>query len=391
MLNLTELQISNIGPITDLTLHFHSHFNIICGGNGIGKTTILDCIAQTFTNGKASVKKTAGTEQGFWKLTGTSNNVPFDKTVETKLFRPDEQYNNAGLLENNNQIIVFRTHRDIVYQNLHAISQNETKNVNVYSEEVVNGTSSQEIKNWFVRSVFWSGTLGILNDIELQNLDLAKECFSILNKEITYSRINHKTNDILLNTPKGEIYFEYLSSGYKSAISVLIGLVKEVEVRFSEPSLFVKEFTGVIFIDEIDLHLHPDWQAKIYLAIKEILPKAQIFTTTHSPHIVQVAEPSEIIALYTDETGKIQRNELANTVYGCQGWTVEEILKDVMGMEETRTITYLEAMKSFNDAVDNEHSNNAKYWYEIIDSMLHPESSLRKILKIQLIGLSEHD
>jgi hypothetical protein len=62
-----------------------------------------------------------------------------------------------------------------------------------------------------------------------------------------------------------------------------------------------------------------------------------------------------------------------------------------MGMEETRTITYLEAMKSFNDAVDNEHSNSAKYWYEIIDSMLHPESSLRKILKIQLIGLSEHD
>ncbi|MDB5119788.1 MAG: hypothetical protein JWN56_1006 [Sphingobacteriales bacterium] len=37
-----------IGPIKNLELAFDNHFNIICGQNGIGKTTILDCLAQSF-------------------------------------------------------------------------------------------------------------------------------------------------------------------------------------------------------------------------------------------------------------------------------------------------------------------------------------------------------
>ena len=48
MLSVKNISISNIGPIETLNLSFNKHFNIICGQNGIGKTTILDCIAQFF-------------------------------------------------------------------------------------------------------------------------------------------------------------------------------------------------------------------------------------------------------------------------------------------------------------------------------------------------------
>lgn len=84
---------------------------------------------------------------------------------------------------------------------------------------------------------------------------------------------------------------------------------KEIEFRFKNPSKFIKDFEGIVFIDEIDLHLHPEWQAKIYEILKIILPNAQIFTSTHSPHIIQVANSKEIIPLTLNETGDVKLNQ----------------------------------------------------------------------------------
>ena len=84
-------------------------------------------------------------------------------------------------------------------------------------------------------------------------------------------------------------------------------------------------------------------------------------------------------------------NPIINQLYGCQGWSVEEILTDVMGMNETRTPTYLNAISNFNTAIDNEDYETANAQYLILDAMLHPENSLKKILKIQLTGISTND
>jgi predicted ATP-binding protein involved in virulence len=44
--------------------------------------------------------------------------------------------------------------------------------------------------------------------------------------------------------------------------------------------------TGCVTIDEIDLHLHPKWQAKTIGILQELLPNVQFFITTHSPMVV---------------------------------------------------------------------------------------------------------
>lgn len=58
------------------------------------------------------------------------------------------------------------------------------------------------------------------------------------------------------------------------------------------------DFDGIIMIDEIDIHLHPQWQAKIVNVLKETFPNAQIIATTHSPSVLQTAKAEEIIPLY---------------------------------------------------------------------------------------------
>lgn len=391
MIRISELKISDVGPIKALDLKFNPSFNIICGPNGIGKTTILDCLAQSFSINQTNLRRRAGSEKGAWDIEIEINGQAQSRHFETKGFHPNENVhlsiNGHGFYQQSNEIVVFRTHRDIPYQQLGALSVDPQKNESQFAQETLSGSFPGDLKNWFVNRHLWSRHSGHLDRQQLKNIALAKRCFSILNPRIKFSKVVPRSNEILLNTPDGEIYFEYLSSGYKSCMAVLIGLIKEVEFRFRDPSKYVKDFNGIVFIDEVDLHLHPEWQAAIYLALKKILPKAQVFTSTHSPHLIQVAEPDEVMPLVPRGDGIVEQNPIPNSTFGCQGWSVEEVLTNVMGMSEARTTNYLSTIRRFSDALDAENANQAKSEFEILDKMLHPENSLRKIMRIQLSGL----
>lgn len=115
-------------------------------------------------------------------------------------------------------------------------------------------------------------------------------------------------------------------------------------------------------------------------------PKAQFFASTHSPHVIQAAKLNQIIALGFDAGNVIQR-ELPNSDFGFQGWTIEEVLNDVMGMSNLRTKIFNDLISRFNKAVEDENYDNAEGIYKQIDGLLHPENTLRKLLKFQLAGL----
>lgn len=395
MLKIERIEINGIGPIGAMTLDFDPHFNIICGPNGIGKTTILDCLAQSFAINQTSLKRSAGIDKGNWKIYLSIDNASHNRFFDITSFHPNEtlhsSVNGHGFFQNANETIVFRTHRDIPYAALGAINVDPQKNEHSFAQETISGSLPHDLKNWFVSRHLWSKHDNHLDEAQQKNIRLAKICFRLLDPKIRFSKVVPASNEILLMTPQGEIYFEYLSSGYKSSLGVLLGLIKEIEFRYKHPSKYVRDFNGVVFIDEIDLHLHPEWQAKIYAALKKILPRAQIFTSTHSPHLIQVAQPSEIIALIRDSNGAIVRNQILNSEYGCQGWTVEEILNDVMGMSETRTDVYLSAMQGINKALENEDIDAAKRYLATIEKMLHPENLMIKILRIQLAGVGRDD
>ena len=392
MLRVNSVQIEGIGPIKNLHLAFNDHFNIVCGQNGIGKTTILDCISQSFSGASTSLKRTAGLERGVLSVNISFGKTTSQKSVIIDKFRPDDNNRNVnGFYEVSNEVIVFRTHRNIPYKKLTSLGTDVVKNIYAFASDTIAGTATDTIKNWFINRYLFSAQPNTLEENQFRNFELAKECFTILNSNISFSRIIPNSFDVLLNTSLGEIYFEYLSSGYKSCLAVLLGLIEQVELRYKDPTIYIKDFSGIVIIDELDLHLHPDWQAKIYKALKIILPNAQIFTSTHSPHIIQIAEPQEIIALVYDGENNIEVNSLLNEKYGYQGWTVEEVLHDVMGMAETRTDSYLEAIDGFNKAIESENCEEAQHFFEILDAMLHPANSLRKVLKIQLIGIAAND
>ena len=48
----------------------------------------------------------------------------------------------------------------------------------------------------------------------------------------------------------------------------------------------LKKTSGIVMIDEIELHLHPAWQQRILPTLQRIFPRIQFIVTTHSPQVV---------------------------------------------------------------------------------------------------------
>jgi len=82
-----------------------------------------------------------------------------------------------------------------------------------------------------------------------------------------------------------ELRIEQLSDGYK----IVIAMVADLAARMAEANpkmpnaLHAK---GVVLIDEVDLHLHPNWQRTILRKLHDVFPNIQFIVSTHSPIIV---------------------------------------------------------------------------------------------------------
>jgi predicted ATP-binding protein involved in virulence len=386
MFKIDSIHIHAMGGIEELIIPFNPHMNIICGPNGIGKTTILECISQTFTvHANEFLRKKANHDRGFWELKSGKDTFRMDKLN----YHPNEgnQYipgfNVADPFAH--EIIPIKTNRNFEYKSLQSIDKDPS---NLNTMYLIDGISIDNGKNWFVNRYLWSAHSNAISNTQKHNLEIAKKIFNLIDPQINFSRVTGDTYDILVTQNNNiEIYFEYLSSGYKSVIFILLGIIKEIEHRFSKDNLVVEDFSGVILIDELDLHLHPKWQSNILVVLKELFPNAQFIASTHSAHIIQAAAPFEVIPLGFDSNGETIIRNIPLNPYGFQGWSVEEILTDVMGLEETRSDFFVSKLKQFEAAVENEEAEIAMQTFEILNKLLHPNNHLRKLLKLQLVSL----
>jgi predicted ATP-dependent endonuclease of OLD family len=380
------MKICDIGGIKDLELSFNSRLNLICGMNGVGKTTILECIAHAFSHTPSGkLKKNSRSEKGRWSAAIEGREI----SNEILQFRPEDQDQHyQHLVTMSSNVFYIKEQRQINYQQLHSVARDISRNHYEYSSYMLQGLRSDDIKSWFINRASFESQ-GRFSESELYNLSLAKKSFELLDSSVEYSHIIHDTLDIIVSTTRGEVYFEYLSSGFKSCLFIILGLIKEIEINFKDPKIKVSDYDGIILIDEADAHLHPRWQGVFINVLKEIFINAQIIATTHSPHMVQEADAEEIIALGFDEVGEVCKLDLVISEYGLKGWTIEEILEDVMGLKETKSNTYLEIRKLFEDALENEDIAKAREYYEILKLMLHPRNPMKKIYELQLGTIGE--
>ena len=111
--------------------------------------------------------------------------------------------------------------------------------------------------------------------------------------------------------------------------------------------LFV-ERSGVVLIDEIDAHLHPEWQQKIGFWLKRHFPNIQFLVTTHSPIICQAADDNGLFVLPepgSHDKPKALSKEEYNKVIASRPDTI--LLTSAFGLQNTRSPRAVEGRAKF--------------------------------------------
>lgn len=98
-----------------------------------------------------------------------------------------------------------------------------------------------------------------------------------------------------------------LSHGYQSTIAWIADLIGHVLLE-ADNDVSTTEMEGLVLVDEIDLYLHPAWQATFISALRRVFPRMQFVVSTHSPVVLAEMSPHEIIKLVADpKTGDVVR------------------------------------------------------------------------------------
>ncbi|MBT9561229.1 MAG: AAA family ATPase [Myxococcales bacterium] len=96
-----------------------------------------------------------------------------------------------------------------------------------------------------------------------------------------------------------------LSHGYQSTFAWIADLVGHVLLE-APKDVSTRDMEGLVLIDELDIYLHPVWQATIIQALRRIFPKIQFIVTTHSPIVLSAVPPHEVVRLVVEpESGDI--------------------------------------------------------------------------------------
>lgn len=158
-------------------------------------------------------------------------------------------------------------------------------------------------------------------------------------REIVFSRKNEKMK------------LSQLGDG----VRCVIGLVGDLACRcamlnMSKGRDSVKSASGVVLIDEIDLHLHPAWQQTILSDLQKAFPKLQFIVTTHSPQVLSTVHKENIRVFERKSIGNITASKPIGQTYGEPSG---DVLQSVMMVDPQPPVQEKSELQHLTELVDN--------------------------------------
>lgn len=136
---------------------------------------------------------------------------------------------------------------------------------------------------------------------------------------------------VKFKTPYGWVRFEDLGLGYKTMIVWLLDLTIRLYERYPDSEDPLSE-PAIVLVDEIDLHLHPKWQRQIMSFLTERFPNTQFIVTAHSPLVVQASQDANIVLLRREG----DRVVIDNNPEIVDNWRVDQILTSLFELPSAR-------------------------------------------------------
>jgi predicted ATP-binding protein involved in virulence len=165
------------------------------------------------------------------------------------------------------------------------------------------------------------------------------------------------SGNLIDTTREQALRVRQLSDGERSIISMAFDIARRLILLNESDDDPVKNGRGIVLIDEIDLHLHPEWQRRIVIDLPRVFPNLQFIATTHSPQTIGETAPGHVIIL--EEGGKVRVEP--ESLGRSSGW----ILRHIMGSSE-RNDDLKQGLKKIDQFIDDDEYAKAR---ELIASL----------------------
>jgi len=402
---IKNLSLKNIRTFGDVDLNFENEdgtlpqWTIILGDNGIGKSTLLQCVAWMVPLFKFEIDNkiskyvpspfiTNEENERFIGLVKKNNeayksgsnitaNFQSNKVLESKVISRKANLckTNVDIEINKNEELVNVSfgleQRDGNFNNKEVLiyaysASRKLGKLNIASpelEDTIPGFLNEETILYdaeeILLTVHHAGFGAKDNEIEQSRFDVyfnkVKEMLvSLLPdvKDIKDINVNAprlvknriKQGGVLITTKHGkEIPLNDFSLGYKTTVFWSVDLSWRLFNKYPNSANPLSE-PAIVLIDEIDLHLHPKWQLEIIDNLSKHFPNIQFIATAHSPLMVQSDTKANFAVLkFNDDTKSV---EIMNEPVGVDGWRVDQILtSDYFGLDSTRGPEYDKLLK----------------------------------------------
>jgi hypothetical protein len=175
-----------------------------------------------------------------------------------------------------------------------------------------------------------------------------KQVVSLINKVIPDGDMEPQpvNGEFLFNLHGAALPFGALSDGYRAFIAWFADLL--YHICMGAPSgRRLDETTGIVLVDEVDLHLHPAWQREVIPLVADALPRMQFVFTTHSPLVVGSLHKTNVFCLVdvADDKGG-HSTEVQPLRAETFGLGAEQLLTgEAFGLESTRAPSFVTALR----------------------------------------------
>jgi len=185
-------------------------------------------------------------------------------------------------------------------------------------------------------------------------LDILRD--DLMPNQITVDRVD--SDGLWLKDRNGlKLAWSEMSDGYRAALALLADILRHLISAYGVEGLAERDENGkiritrggVVLIDEIDAHLHPEWQREIGFWLKRHFPKIQFLVTTHSPLICQAADANGLFVLPepgSDAKPRALTEAEYNTVIASRPDTI--LLTPAFGLQNTRSPRAVEGRAEFS-------------------------------------------
>lgn len=239
-------------------------------------------------------------------------------------------------------------------------------------------SSYKHFKEWFIwafesyreQQIKQLENRGAQQDLEIarQRVEVVQQAIDCLLKPTTgWSSLEYSVSQqkslILHHEQHGILDVDLLSDGIRSVLA-MVGDIAYRCIKLN-PHLGLnaaRETTGVVLIDEVDMHLHPSWQQKVLGQLSEAFPCVQFIVTTHSPQVLTTV-PAECIRVLTseaDEETGLNRTVVRRITQQTQGVASSDVMAEVMGIDPVPDLEPAQQLSTYTALIEQGRKDTAQ-------------------------------